>query len=152
MQPSGSWTELMAWAVRAAWTALRAPVLTCSARTVHHQALAHDGVERTLEEPDRSGPADDVPDQAAQPPVGDVQSVRMVGARDAHTGSSQPIAQLATSIDAHVPPRPVVVGPGQGPAHALREPARHADRQRPARSEHTGDLGDRGFVLHDVLQ
>src|SRR5215472_15792063 len=93
--------DAMACAVRAAWAALSGAT---SGGTVDHEALAYQGVETAFGEPDQPGPAHDVPDQepvvlahwpgsvviradeAAQPPVGHVQGVGMVGAGHTQAG------------------------------------------------------------------
>src|SRR5215471_3670680 len=118
MQPSGSCTDAIAPAVCMAWTAVRMP--GTSGGTVDDQALAEDGVQGALRQPQDAGTADDVPhqqpvilphrpralvvgaDQAAQPPVRRVQGVDVVGARDAEAGGRQPGPQLASAVDADV--------------------------------------------------
>src|SRR5262249_46049541 len=157
----------MACAVRAAWATLSAAT---SGGTVDHEALAYQGVETRLGEPDQPGPAHDVPDQepvilahwpgsvvvradeAAQPPVGHVQGVGVAGAGHAQAGGRQPGPELVTAIDSNMAARPVVVAVGEGPAHPLREPARDADREGPARSQHSRDLGDGIFVTRAMAQ
>src|SRR5215831_9086208 len=99
----------MARAVRAAWAALSTAT---SGGTVDHEALTYQGIETALDKPYQPGTAHDVPDQepvilahrpaslvvranqAAQPPVGHVQGVGMVGAGYAQPGGREPGAQL----------------------------------------------------------
>src|SRR5215470_2275263 len=159
--------EAMACAVRTAWAALSEAT---SGGTVDHEALTYQGVETALGEPDQPGPAHDIPDQepvvlahwpgsivvgadeAAQPPVGHVQGVGMVGAGHAQAGGRQPGPELVTAIDSNMAARPVVVALRERPAHPLREPAGDADRDGPARSQHSRDLEDGLFVGGDVFQ
>ena len=90
---------------------------------VEHKALAEQRVEGALEQADGAETAGDVPDQeavveadgghvvapdadqTAQPPVGDVQGVGVVGAGEAQAGPGQAPGQVAPPVDAHVPPR-----------------------------------------------
>src|SRR5262252_8992504 len=124
--------DAMACAVRAAWAALSAAT---SGGTVDHEALAYQGVETALGEPDQPGPAHDVPnqepvilahwpgpvivraDETAQPPVGHVQGVGVVRAGHAQAGRRQQGPELVTAIDSNMAARPVVVAVRERPAH-----------------------------------
>src|SRR5215469_14490628 len=159
--------DAMACAVRAAWAALSAAT---SGGTVDHEALAHQRVETALDQPDQPGPAHDVPDQeavilthwpgsvvvradeTAQPPVGRVQSVGVLGAGNLQPRRRKPGLQVVTPIDPNVAAGPFVVAVRERPAHALREPARHAHREGSAPSKHSGDLEDGSSVGRNVLQ
>src|SRR5215467_165704 len=157
----------MARAVRAAWTALSAAT---SGGTVDHEALAYQWVQTTLDKPNQPGPAHDVPDQetvilthrpgsvvvranqAAQPPVGHVQSVGVVAACHLQPGRRKPGLQVVSPIDSDMAAGPVVVAVRERPAHALREPAVHTDREGSAPSKHSCDLEDGSAVGRNVLQ
>src|SRR5690348_5049414 len=123
--------DAMACAVRAAWAALSGAT---SGGTVDHEALAYQGVETTLGEPNQPRPAHDVPDQepvilanwpgsvvvradeAAQPPVGHVQGVGMVGAGHVQPGGRELGLELVTTIDSNMAAGPVVVAVRERPA------------------------------------
>src|ERR1700677_2248526 len=60
--------------------------------------------------------------------------------------------QFDPRVDAHMPPRDLVIFRRQAPADPFRQPAGHRDRRQPAGPQHARELVHRPLVIENVLE
>ncbi len=92
------------------------------------------------------------PDQALQPPIGRMETVREVPALERETGARDRLFEVRSLEDPHMSARRGVIAARQAPADPFRPEARHADAELALGLQDARDFGDRGFVVRQMLK